>query len=275
MKRTGALEEPISPELVLVDEDLAARARAALPDPPWLQPAVAEARQRVEVTQAVAVEEPPAPEVSRGGPRPSLSSHLRATVVFGCALVALVALVSLALELVAHPARPTLATRRAESEAPALPKKSTSKQAAKRAKVQSAVKPKPARKAKSKPKPMAPRSPKRSKSVPTRSAKRSTPLASAPKHAAKPKARAAVKVGRAAVKVERVFSWRLYRGAAYYQVYLRRGAATVYEARTLKRTTSIRLKLRPGRYHAFVRPAISTDAGIILGPAIMDKIVRV
>jgi hypothetical protein len=77
------------------------------------------------------------------------------------------------------------------------------------------------------------------------------------------------------VKVERVLSWPPYRGAAYYEVYLRRGATTVYEVRTSKLSAPIRLKLRPGRYHAFVRPAISTDAGIVLGPAIMDKIVRV
>jgi hypothetical protein len=37
----------------------------------------------------------------------------------------------------------------------------------------------------------------------------------------------------------------------------------------------MRLKLRPGRYHAVVRPAMPNDAGIILGPAIVDRIVKV
>jgi hypothetical protein len=78
-----------------------------------------------------------------------------------------------------------------------------------------------------------------------------------------------------AVKVERVLSWRRYRGAVYYQVHLRRGAKTIYAVRTLKRTASIRLELKPGKYHAVVRPAIPGDAGIILGPAIVDQIVRV
>jgi hypothetical protein len=37
----------------------------------------------------------------------------------------------------------------------------------------------------------------------------------------------------------------------------------------------MRLELRPGTYHAVVRPAVPNEAGITLGPAIMDKIVRV
>jgi hypothetical protein len=74
------------------------------------------------------------------------------------------------------------------------------------------------------------------------------------------------------VTFARVLSWRRYRRAAYYQVHLQRGAKTVYQVRTFKRTASIRLKLRPGKYHAVVRPAFSTDAGITLGPAILDKI---
>src|SRR5262245_54128690 len=38
----GVVEEPISSELVLVDQALARRARAALPEPPWLLPVLAE-----------------------------------------------------------------------------------------------------------------------------------------------------------------------------------------------------------------------------------------
>jgi hypothetical protein len=35
------------------------------------------------------------------------------------------------------------------------------------------------------------------------------------------------------------------------------------------------LKLRPGTYQALVRPAIPSDAGIVLGAAILEKTIRV
>jgi hypothetical protein len=234
--RTTALEEPVSPELVLVDDDLAARARAALPDPSRPQPAGAE-------TTRPAAEVPPR--------RPH--RRLRAIVVFGCLAVTLVVAVALAVEFVPRSSRPTVATGGGGPAAPAAPKTISPKQTLTRAKAHATVKRASAPKAQSKP-------------LPTK--KRSTPHASAPRRATKPTVRPAV-------KVERVFSWRRFRGAAYYQVSLRRGATPVYEARTPKRTASIRLELRPGRYHAVVRPAMPTDAGIVLGPAIVDTIVKV
>ena len=234
MDRTTALAEPVSPELVLVDDDLAARAREALPDPSRPQRAVAETTR-------------PTPEVPPRRPH----SHLRAIVVFGCLAVAFVVAVALALEFVPRSSRPTVATGGGVPAAPAAPKTTAATPTVTHAKAP--VKQARARKAKSKP-------------LPTK--KRSTPRASAPRRAPRPTARAAV-------KVERVFSWHRFQGAAYYQVSLRRGATPVYEARTPKRTASIRLELRPGRYHAVVRPAMPTDAGIVLGPAIVDTIVKV
>ena len=54
MGSTGVVEEPISSELVLVDPALARRARAALPDPPWLLPALAELQERTPAEPAAA-----------------------------------------------------------------------------------------------------------------------------------------------------------------------------------------------------------------------------
>lgn len=244
MVPSRALEEPVSPELALVDPDLAFKAREASADPPWLLPAVAETRQRVGAAPGVSIKERPAPKAVADAERPSFSRHLRSTAVLGFAVVALVTVLTLALELVPGPAKPTLANRRAEPAASAPPTKPHSTHSTK------------ARSRKT-----------RSTPTPTKNPKRSARAASAPRQAAKPK-------GPAAVTFERAFSWRLHRGAVYYQVHLQRGAKTIYEARTLKRTASIRLQLRPGKYRAVVRPAFPTDAGIILGPAILDKIVR-
>jgi hypothetical protein len=36
-----------------------------------------------------------------------------------------------------------------------------------------------------------------------------------------------------------------------------------------------RLKLKPGTYTVLVQPAVTTDAGIILGPAVLAKKIRV
>jgi hypothetical protein len=76
--------------------------------------------------------------------------------------------------------------------------------------------------------------------------------------------------------VQRVFSWHRAAAAVYYQFYLRRGAATIYQTRTVKLTAALPagLKLRPGTYQALVRPAIPGDAGIVLGAAILEKTIR-
>jgi hypothetical protein len=56
-QNSTCMHEPISPELVLVDPDLGARARAALPERPWpalaprlVRPTIAPAPQRAQTT---------------------------------------------------------------------------------------------------------------------------------------------------------------------------------------------------------------------------------
>jgi hypothetical protein len=82
---------------------------------------------------------------------------------------------------------------------------------------------------------------------------------------------------RALAKTQRVFSWRRRAAAVYYQFYFQRGATTIYQARTVKLSVALpaRLKLRPGTYQVLVRPAIPSDAGVILGAAIIAKTIRV
>ena len=75
---------------------------------------------------------------------------------------------------------------------------------------------------------------------------------------------------RTLTRAQRAVSWRRYPTAAYYEVYLRRGAKTLYETKTLRPSAMLpaHLTLRPGTYHVVVHPAIPSDAGIILGSAI-------
>jgi hypothetical protein len=247
-----AVEEPISSELVLVDEELAQRARGALPEPPWLLPVLAELDQRA---QAVAVEEPPAPSpVAEPAPAPRRARLIptRAVVVF--LLFALVPLAYLLYGFLPKQEGPTLAA----SPEPTTPASTLSTPPAVTAKAPPA---KP--RAKSKPK-AAPTKPKaRAKSKPA------TP---APKRAAKLEPRP-----RTLTRAQRVFNWRRFPGAVYYQFYLQRGSKTVFQARTVQPTARLPAGLRigPGTYRVVVRPAVAGDAGIILGAVILGKTVTI
>ena len=93
MVTNGVVEEPISSELVLVDQALGRRARAALPDPPWLVPALAELREqpREERVQAPIVERPARPPDRRR--RPSAGSVVLVAIGLAFAGVAALAFV--------------------------------------------------------------------------------------------------------------------------------------------------------------------------------------
>ena len=72
-------------------------------------------------------------------------------------------------------------------------------------------------------------------------------------------------------------SWRRSPSAVFYELHLQRGAETLYETRTVtpKVVLPARLTLRPGTYHLVVRPAVPSDAGIILGAAILRRTMKV
>jgi hypothetical protein len=245
----GVAEEPISSELVLVDQALARRARAALPDPPWLVPALAELRERTPVEWAPApVPQRPARPSDRRR-RPSASSVALVVIALAFAGVAALAFVPLS-------RGPSFVTTPVEQAAPAVPVRPP---AVARPKAVTKPKPTPTRRAA---KPRKTRQRERP-AARTRTKRRTAQPAPAPKP-------------RALTRAQRVVSWRRYPAAVYYAVYLQRGAKTLFQTRTVRPGTVLpaRLALRPGTYHVVVRPAIPSDAGIILASAIFRKTVR-
>src|SRR5262245_35897444 len=240
----GVTEEPISSELALVDQALGRRARAALPDPPWLVPALAELRERppAEPVPAPVPEPPaPAPERHRG---PSAGTVVLVVVALAFAAVS-------ALAFVPQSHGPTLVTTPAEQAAPAAPVRpptATSPGAA------------------TKPKSTQPQRTTTPRKVP---ATRAPGRRQGSKPAATPKPRVLT-------RAQRVVTWRRFPAAVYYAVYLQHGANTVYQATTVRPGTVLpaRLAGKPGTYHLVVRPAIPNDAGINLGPAIVRKTLK-
>jgi hypothetical protein len=247
----GVTEEPISSELVLVDQALARRARAALPDPPWLVPALAELRERPQLAGPPA----PVPERAARPPerrrRPSAASVV--LVVIGLAVVGVPALAFVPLS---H--GPSFVTTPVEQAAPAVPVRPP---VVARHKAATKPKPRPTRQA-AKPKPRKTRQRERPAAT-----TRTKPRASQPRPAPKP---------RALTRAQRVVTWRRYPAAVYYEVYLQRGAKTLFETKTVRPGTVLpaRLALRPGMYNVVVRPAVPSDAGIILASEILRKAMR-
>ncbi len=254
------VEEPISAELVLVDRELARRARVALPDPPWLLPVLAEQRQQAEVAAPTGLSEQrstrPTPRVARRPRRRSVTRHIAATLAGGCVLLALAVLVASAADLLAGPDELTFATTPGRQAA--APQSSRSERRTKRPAKRSEAR----RTAKTKAGVEATTSARHARTQRRKSAQAPKPAATTP---------------RALAKTQRVFSWRRRAAAVYYQFYFQRSGTTIYQARTVKLSVALpaRLKLRPGTYHVLVRPAIPSDAGVILGAAIVTKTIRV
>jgi hypothetical protein len=273
VESTGLVEEPISAELVLVDPELARRARVALPDPPWLLPVLAEQQQAEMATPTVFREERSARAMPRVARRPrhrSVARHIAATLAGGCVLLVLTVLVASAADLLSSSDELTFSTTPERHAAAPQPNRSSvaapagasrkarrserrTKRPAKRSEAPGSVNPKAGQKA---------TSASRVRTRRRRSASTPKPAATTP---------------RALTERQRVFSWRRHAAAVYYQFYFQRGATTIYQARTVKLSVALpaQMKLRPGTYHVLVRPAIPSDAGVILGAAIVAKTIRV
>jgi hypothetical protein len=270
VESTGIVEEPISAELVLVDRDLARRARVALPDPPWLLPVLAKQQQAEVAAPAVSGKERSAramPEVARRPRHRSVARHVAMTVAGGCVLLVFTVLVASAADLLAGPDEPTFSTPPPRNAAAPQPKRSSA-----------AAHAEASRKAR--------RSERRTKPPPKRlEARRSVKPKAGPKATSsarrvrtqRRRSALAPKPAATLAESQRVFSWRRRAAAVYYQFYFQRGTTTIYQARTVKLRVALpaRLKLRPGTYQVLVRPAIPGDAGVILGDPIITKTVRV
>ena len=247
MVTNGVVEEPISSELVLVDQALGRRARAALPDPPWLVPALAELREqpREERVQAPIVERPARPPDRRR--RPSAGSVVLVAIGLAFAGVA-------ALAFVPQSHGPSFVKAPVDQAAPAVPVRPP---AVTRPKAATKPKPTPPRQT------AKPRKVRKAPATRTRAKRRESKPALAPKP-------------RTLTRAQRVVTWRRYPAAVYYAVYLQRGTKTLFQTRTVRPGTVLpaRLALKPGTYHVVVRPAIPNDAGIILGPTLVRKTVR-
>jgi hypothetical protein len=291
VQSTRLVEEPISSELVLVDRELALRARVALPDPPWLLPVLAELKQAEVARRSAMVAAPRSVTEERFAPaadaarrhRRSLARHIGATVASVCLLFVLADLADSAYDLLSTSQEPTFVTTPVQQAAAPMPTpvqeaaapmpRPLSALARARRKAQRSE---PRRqRAASHSKARRPERPKvqaSPKSTSATSETRTKPgrIVAAPKPTAKA-------TPRALGKTQRVFSWPRQPAAVYYQFSFQRGGATIYQAHTVKVSAALpsQLKLRPGIYRVLVRPAIPSDAGIILGAAIVEKTMRV
>jgi hypothetical protein len=258
VESSGVREEPISSELVLVDEELARSARDALPDPPWLLPVLAELREAEKIASPAAASELPVPAVPARRRGPSVASRARAAAAVVLSLLGLVVLGALALSLLPSSRGPTLAARPEEQASLPAPPQSLGAGRPRRAAKHPKARRTATRQATTKAKPTAPKV-------------RTKPRAVTParERAAKPRP---LTVPRA----KRVFTWHRYPGAVYYQFYFQQGAKTIYQARTVRPTAALpaRLKAVRGTYRVVVRPAVPSDAGIILGGAVFEKTVK-
>jgi hypothetical protein len=217
----AATAEPISPELVLVDPDLGAEARAALPEYPWPRP--------------VRIEPPAARRRRRLIPRPLVGP-----------LLFLVALVILGLMALRSVDRPTFAADAVSTPSPQPPATTPTPQpsAPRSAQPQAAPK-KPARKAVPRERPRT--SPKRTSRAKTKTrppARGSTPAKRRQKPSFKP---------------ARTFSWPRQTAAAFYQVTFLRNGRMFYRTRIGPPRLELppRIQFAPGRYHWIVRPVIN------------------
>ena len=253
MAPLGDTDRAVSPELVLVDPDLAARARAALPDHPWPAPVPIEPS-------------PPAPP-------PSRAPFGAAFWLTGLALVLVVA----GLTLISTNDRPTFAAEIGTDETPTVDTTPTV-QSERSAPTQGRTAPAPTRTSPAPPsrtttKRAAPQpAPTRTRTSPQPAPARTRTRTSTSRRAAPPPRRR-----QRGFRPARVFSWPPRAGAAFYQVVFLRNSKPFYRAHPTTPRVEIPRGVRftAGIYRWTVRPAIASDLGVQLGLPIVDSTFQV
>ena len=239
MEPTKPAIGPISPELVLVDPDLGAGARAALPDYPWPAPVRTEPRE---------------PTRHRRIPVAAMFSFLSVAAFVGI----------LGVSLLPTRDQPTFAAEgqliqpAAPSSTPGVSPQRTDQSP----------------NAGARPRPAAPEG--KRPAAPQRKNSRTKKLGGPSKSpTAKPVPSGTRKVPQ--FKPARTFAWVSQARAAYYQVALFRNGRRVYQTRTQapRLTLPRRVRFTPGNYRWTVQPAIRAQNGIKLADPIVDSTFRV
>jgi hypothetical protein len=249
----------VSPELVLVDPDLAARARAALPDHPWPAPVPIEPS-------------PPALPPSRApfGAGFWLTGLALVLLVGGLTLISTNDRPTFAAEVGSDEGRvpPAGTTPTIESErsapTPAQPTPPPAQPTPPPAQPRRTPPARPRTRTNASPTP-PPQAPSRTKT--NARSTRQTPQPAAPRRAPR----------RQGFKPARVFSWPPRAGAAFYQVVFLRNSKPFYRAHPTTPRVEIPRGVRftAGIYRWTVRPAVASDLGVQLGLPIVDSTFKV
>jgi hypothetical protein len=242
----------VSPELVLVDPDLAARARAALPDHPW-----------------------PAPvpiEPSTPAQPPSRTPFGAGFWLTGLALVLAVG----GLTLISTNDRPTFAAEvGSEGRVPAAGTTPTI-ESERSAPTPAQPTPPPAQPtpppAQPTPPPAQPTPPPAQPTPPPSARPRTTTSSSSTRRSSPRRV-----PRRRGFRPARVFSWPPRAGAAFYQVVFLRNSKPFYRAHPTTPRVEIPRGVRftAGIYRWTVRPAVASDRGVQLGLPIVDSTFKV